>query len=177
LLKYLKTGAAEVGMAARKTRTKKEIIEELQRLNEEIDHLKDEKLRLLAEIQNLHKRYEREIEEARKSERKAVVQKIAEVIDLIFTAIDGITATADEAVSTGFKMISEELKKKLGQLDITVERPLGKKFDVRYHHAVGVNEVEDVEDDTIVEVLRSGIYYAGEVIRPALVIVARRKNN
>lgn len=164
-------------MAGKKTKTKKELMEEIENLNEEIAQLKEEKLRLLAEIQNLHKRYEREIEEARKSERKVVVQKIAEVIDLIFTAIDGIAATADEAVSTGFQMIAEELKKKLSQLEITVERPLGKKFDVRFHHAVGVNEVEDVEDDTIVEVLRSGIYYAGEVIRPALVIVAKRKNN
>lgn len=163
-------------MPAKKSKTKSELIEELEKKNKELEELKDENLRLLAEIQNLHKRYEREIKEARKSERKEVVRQIAEVIDIMLSAVDEISKTADEAVASGFKLISDELNKKLSQLKIKIEKPVGKKFDIKYHYAVGVTETDEHDDDTIIEVVRSGIYLEDEVLRPAMVVVAKNKN-
>lgn len=162
-------------MPAKKSKTKSELMEELEKKNQELEQLKEEKLRLLAEIQNLHKRYEREIEEARKSERKEVIKRIAEVIDVMLNAVDEISKSADEVVASGFKMISDELYKKLGQLNITIDKPVGKKFDIKYHFAVGVKESDEHDDDTIIEVLRSGIYLENEVLRPAMVVVAKNK--
>lgn len=166
-----------------KKKLKKEIekelhsaLEKIKELEAEVEILKEDKLRLLAEIQNLHKRYEREIVEARKSERKKVVLEIAELIDLTMTAIDTVSKSQDKNLVAGFEMIRSELEKKLRNLGVEIQNPVGEKFDYRYHHAVSVKEDEE-SNDTILEVIRRGIVFEGEVLRPSLVVVSKKKEN
>mgnify|MGYP000119369094 CR=1 FL=1 len=162
--------------------TKKELeakLDELKKkydeLRQELDDCKNEKLRLLAEIQNLYKRHEREIEEVKRNDRKKFILEIAEVLDLSLSAIRSLATNSNESVASGFKMIGEELEKKLKKLGVEFLFPEGEKFDYRYHHAVSAKEA-DVEEGTILEVIRSAIVYNGEVLRPALVVVARKNN-
>lgn len=166
-----------------KKKLKKEIeqelhsaLEKIKQFEAEVENLKEDKLRLLAEIQNLHKRYEREIVEARKSERKKVVLEIAEIIDLTMTAIDTVSKSQDKNLVAGFEMIRSELEKKLRNLGVEIQNPVGEKFDYRYHHAVSVKE-DEKSNDTILEVIRRGIVFEGEVLRPSLVVVSKKKEN
>ncbi|MCX7831341.1 MAG: nucleotide exchange factor GrpE [Actinobacteria bacterium] len=161
--------------------TKKELEKELDNLNKKLEEvqselkiLREEKLRLLAEIQNLHKRYEKEIEESRKNERRKVILEIAELIDLSFTALESATKSSDENAAKGFRMIKEELEKKLCSLGIEIRDPKGEKFDYRFHHAVSTRETED-EEGTVVDVLKRCIVFDGEVLRPALVVVSKKQ--
>lgn len=163
--------------------TKKELEAQLNELKKRCDELKqdledckNEKLRLLAEIQNLYKRHEREIEEIKKSEKKKVILEIAEILDLSLSAIRSLATNPNESVASGFKMIGEELEKKLKKLGVEFLFPEGEKFDYRYHHAVSAREA-DVEEGTILEVIRSAIVFEGEVLRPAMVVVARKNND
>lgn len=161
--------------------TKKELERELENLNKKLEeaileqkNLREEKIRLLAEIQNLHKRYEREIEETRKSERKKVVLEIAELLDLSFHALESVTKSSDEHAAKGFRMIKEELERKLNSLGIEIKDPIGEKFDYRFHHAVSTKETEE-EEGTVVDVIKRCIVFNGEVIRPALVVVSKKQ--
>lgn len=147
--------------------------ENVETLNEELNKLREEKLRLLAEIQNLHKRYSKEIEDAKVSERKKVILEIAEIIDLTLTAFDSAENSQDENLAQGMKMIKEELMKRLKNLGVEIQNPVGEKFDYRLHHALSVKETEQ-EDETVVEVVKRGIVYRGEVLRPSLVIVSKK---
>jgi molecular chaperone GrpE len=149
---------------------------ECEELKKQLEDCHNEKLRLLAEIQNLHKRYARELEEARKSERRKLILEIAELLDLSFSAIRSLSTNPNESIASGFRMIGEELEKRLRKLGIEFSYPEGEKFDYRIHHAVSVKE-SDVEEGTILEVIRSAIIFEGEVLRPALVVVAKKNNN
>lgn len=158
-------------------KTKKELEKEIKEMEEKIKKLEEEKLRALAEVQNLQKRFEREKEMYRKEGIKTALLKIADVLDLTLAALDDAARNLnDESYSKGFQLLSEQLSKSLNELGVVLERPVGEKFDFRKHHAVGTVETEEHEEGTIVEVLKCGIVFEDEVIRPSLVRVATAVN-
>lgn len=157
-----------------KKKTKKELEQELIQLKEECEKLKEEKLRLLADIQNLHKRLEREKEEARKAERRGFILQIADLLDLSLQALEHAAGMADEANAKGFMMIKDELEKRLKALGVEIHFPLGEKFDYKFHHVVSAVD-SDKDEGTILEVIKRGILFEGEVLRPALVVVSKKQ--
>ncbi len=150
---------------------------QLEGMEAELKEKEEKNLRLLAEIQNLHKRYEKEIETARKKEKQKVILEIASLIDLLLSALDSLIQEQDEKVAEGFKMLKDELEKALSGVGVTIEKPVGEKFDFSRHHAVGTKETKDQDEGTIVDVLKCGIVCDGEVLRPSLVVVAKNETN
>lgn len=164
--------------------TKKELEEKLreadkriEELEQEIARKEEEHLRAVADIQNLSRRLSEERERGRKTGRMEVALKLAEVVEHMLNALKmAEEKLTDENLITGFRLMREELEKKLEQSGIKLLDPVGDNFDHRYHHAVSIVETDDEDEGKVIEVIRKGIMFEDTVIKPCLVTVAKKKN-
>ncbi|MGZ4690411.1 MAG: nucleotide exchange factor GrpE [Acidimicrobiia bacterium] len=133
--------------------------------------LEERLLRALADLDNLRKRYDRELRRERDSERARVVTGWLPVIDNLELALrhagssagglaDGVAAVHDQAVAV------------LDQLGFRRFEDLGCPFDPMRHEAVGTTDA-DAPPDTVVAAIRPGYGSESGIVRPAKVIVAR----
>lgn len=134
--------------------------------------------RAAADLDNLRKRYDRELDRARAGERAAVASAWLPIIDNIELAL--IHADADSAANDpmleGLRAVRNQAVAVLSRLGY--ERhdadDLGRLFDPVRHEVVSVED-SDVEPGTVVRVLRPGYGEGNHQLRPAAVAVARAR--
>lgn len=129
---------------------------------------------LQADFENLQKRSDRQMEEAKKYCTERLVIQLLDVQDELEMALK-TAQSADSAKSLveGVQMTLKKLRKVLeqeGVSPITCEE--GKAFDPSCHHAVAAAERDDVEECVVVEEVRKGYKMKDKVIRPSIVKVA-----
>ena len=150
------------------------------RLIAELDEAKAKHLRALAEIENNRRRFEREIDEARKYAATGFARDVLEVADNLRRALASLPegAKAESEVVrnllTGVEMTERTLlaafeKHKIGR----IEPVKGDRFDPNLHQAMFELPTADVAPGSIAEVVQSGYQIAGRLLRPAMVGVAR----
>ncbi|MEI8295264.1 MAG: nucleotide exchange factor GrpE [Alphaproteobacteria bacterium] len=149
-----------------------------QMLEDELNHLKDQWLRALADTENLRKRSEREREEARKFASAGFAREMLAVGDNLRRAlescpkIDELPASVQSLIS-GIEMTERELLAAFERQGIELLDPLDEKFDPHFHQAM--SEVADAskESGTILQVFQKGYVLNGRLLRPALVVVSK----
>jgi molecular chaperone GrpE len=129
---------------------------------------------LQADFENLKKRSDRQMEEAKRYCTERLVIELLDVQDELEMALK-TAQSADSAKSLveGVQMTLKKLRKVLeqeGVSSITCEE--GKAFDPSCHHAVAAAERDDVEKCVVVEEVRKGYKMRDKVIRPSIVKVA-----
>jgi molecular chaperone GrpE len=153
--------------------------EEAQRLLEDArakaDENWDRALRLQAELDNSRKRFERELESAHKYAIEKFVLELLPVQDSLEKALD---ASQDEQADLdSFREGTELTHKMLGQAlakhGVEAVDPAGQRFDPELHQAMSVQPRDDVEPNTVVQVMQKGYTLNGRLVRPALVIVSQ----
>jgi len=137
--------------------------------------LEDRLRRALADLDNLRKRYDREVERERLTERMQVARQWLPVVADLERALEHL-ATSDDgderAVIEGVRVVRDRALAVLAQLGFPRFDATGTLFDPARHEAVGVVD-SDERPGTVVGTIRPG-YGAGEVVlRPAGVVVAR----
>lgn len=132
-------------------------------------------IRAKAEIENLRKRHERELENAHKYGLDRFVNELLQVRDSLEL---GHQAAQDEAADLAKLREGTELTLKL--LTDLMERfgveqidPLDKPFDHERHQAMMMQPKEGVEPNTVIQVLQKGYNLNGRLLRPAMVIVSQ----
>jgi molecular chaperone GrpE len=80
-------------------------------------------------------------------------------------------------LAEGMRAVLEQMDAILARNGVQRIGAAGERFDPERHEAVGVREADDVPDQTVVEVARSGFAVGDRVLRPAQVIVARRRQS
>ncbi len=136
--------------------------------------LEDEKLRGLANEQNLRRRHEEDIKSAHKFATQKFATDLLAVKDYLEMALMD-TSGQFEGLKMGVSMTLTELEKAFerGQIkEITVTT--GEKMDPHTHQALQTVESEQ-EPNTVVAVLKKGYQLADRVIRPSMVSVAKAK--
>jgi molecular chaperone GrpE len=129
---------------------------------------------LQADFENLKKRSDRQLEEAKKYCTERLVIQLLDVQDELELALK----TAQSADSTqplieGVQMTLKKLRKVLEQEGVSpIACEEGKAFDPSCHHAVAAAERDDVEEGVVVEEVRKGYKMKDKVIRPSIVKVA-----
>jgi len=123
-----------------------------------------------AEIENVRKRAERIALERLNSGRKALLGKLLPVVDnlrraLTYEESKGLREGIEQTLKGFEALLAGELVKPL--------EVVGKKFDPKYAEAIVSRERDDVEDDTVIEEVQRGYALGDEVLRPALVVVAK----
>ena len=149
-------------------------------LAKEAADLKDRLLRTLAEMENLRRRTEREVADARAYGIANFARDMLTVADNFQRAIDNVPAEAREGAEPAFKTLIEgielterDMLKALERHGVKRLEPQGQKFDPNLHQAM--YEVPDaaVPSGTVVQVMQSGYVIGDRVLRPALVGVAK----
>ena len=135
------------------------------------DELKEQLLRLAAELQNLKRRSEKERIDASKFAISSFAKDILVVRDNLQLALKNCSAT-DNKIVEGVTLTLKHMDSILANHGITMINSVNAEFDPNLHQAV--NEVDsEKKSGTIVEVMQEGFTINGRLLRPALVSVAK----
>ncbi len=165
--------------------TLEEVLEKLAEEKEGAARARDDLLRVQAEMQNLRRRTEQDIEKAHKYGQEKFSTELLTVMDNLERALAAASDHEDETVKAIYEGVDLTLKSftdcfnrfHIGSVD-----PMGEPFDPQLHQAVTILENSDVEPNTVIEVMQKGYTLHGRVIRPAMVVVSKEpesenKNN
>jgi molecular chaperone GrpE len=142
--------------------------------------LKDKLLRLMADMENLRRRTEREVADARTYAVANFARDMLNVADNVRRAIESVPDEARGSAEGAFKGLIDGIDLTERDLLKTLERhgvkkldPQGQKFDPNVHQAMFEVPNPDVPNGTVVQVVQSGYVIGERVLRPALVGVAK----
>lgn len=133
--------------------------------------LEDRLRRALADLDNLRKRFDREVLRQRAAERASVVAPWLSVVDNLERALQHADMDPDSIVE-GVRAVREQALSALAQLGFPRFDDVGQPFDPLRHEAVA-GVATDAPPGTIVDVVRPGYGTPELVLRPAAVVVAR----
>jgi len=131
-------------------------------------------LRLSAELQNLRRRYDREMSNTVIYANQKLIESLIPVIDELELALKASDKNKNfEAFRNGVEMIYRKLMQILEKEGVTPIQAEGKPFDYNFHEAVMTRKQKGVPPGTILEVVQKGYMYKDRVLRHAKVIVAQ----
>lgn len=153
---------------------------DIEKLTQEATESRDRWLRALAEMENLRRRTEREVADARAYGVTALARDLLAVADNLRRALDAVPAEARESAEPGMKalvdgvdLIDRELLKTLEKHGVKKLSPRGQRFDPNFHQAMLEIPDPSVPAGTVVQVMQEGYTIGERVLRPALVGVAK----
>lgn len=138
--------------------------------------LKEKVLRITAEMQNMRRRYDMDMQSLYKYDGFDLVEKILPILDNFERALK-IKTEGSEKFLEGFKMIYDNLVSILNSKGITEVECLNKEFDPNIMNAVVTEVNNEVAENTVLEVLQKGYMYNDRLIRPAMVKVSEKESN
>lgn len=151
----------------------------IEKLNEEIQDLKDQRLRAAAELENLRKRAEKDQSDALKYGVSNFAKEIISIKDNIERAqssiSDDVRSNDDvKSVVEGLDLIAQSAVSTFEKIGIKKIESLNEKFDHNLHQAMMEIENDQVEPGTIVQELIPGYKLHDRLLRPAMVGVAKK---
>jgi len=158
--------------------TLEQALERLANAEEAAEKAKGDLLRVQAEMQNLRRRTEQDIEKAHKYGQERFSTELLSVMDNLERALDAASQHEDEAVKSIYEGVDLTLKSFtdcFNKFAIESVDPLGEPFDPQLHQAMSMQDAPDAEPNTIISVMQKGYTLHGRVIRPAMVMVAKVK--
>ncbi|NVK35696.1 MAG: nucleotide exchange factor GrpE [Rhodobacteraceae bacterium] len=143
--------------------------------------LKDRALRTMAEMENLRRRTEKEIKDAKTYAVSSFARDMLTVCDNLGRAVDSLTdearATVEDAglkaFIEGVEMTERDLLSQLDKNGVKKLFPEGEKFDPNFHQAMFEVPNTEVPNNTVVQVVQQGYSIGNRVLRPAMVGVAK----
>ena len=151
-----------------KTLKKAKMKDEINKLKAKNKELEAGYLRVLADLKNLQRRTNEDIQRERNKAKE-------EVILAILSFLDNLDKAEIFIKDKGLSLIKSDFYKTLQKLGIREIDIKGKGFNP--HLCEAVQAVEGEKDGEVVEVVRKGYYLGDKVIRPARVIVSKRVKN
>ena len=153
-----------------------QVLEKLAAAELAAEHAKDDLLRVQAEMQNLRRRTEQDIEKAHKYGQEKFSIELLSVMDNLERALTAASEHEDDSVKAIYDGVDLTLKSFIdcfSKFNIETLDPLGEPFDPQTHQAMGMQENPEVEPNTVIAVMQKGYTLHGRVIRPAMVMVAK----
>lgn len=131
-------------------------------------------LRTQAEMENLKKRAERDIQNAHKFGLEKFMNELLPVIDSLEMGLQALNredeslAGVVEGMDLTLKMFSDAVSK----FGLTTVDPQGEVFNPEFHQAMSMQAVVDAEPNTVIAVMQKGYLLNDRLVRPAMVVVA-----
>ena len=139
-------------------------------LEAEAQTLRDERLRALAEVENMRRRSERERREASRYGATALARDLLGVADNLRRAL---ASGGSDGLLEGVEMVERELGAAFARHHIARIEAEGERFDHNRHQAMFEMETADAEPGTVVQVVQDGYLLHDRLLRPAMVGVAK----
>ena len=147
---------------------------QIDELQQKLSTLGEQLLREQAEMQNVRRRAQRDIESAHKYALEKFASELLSVVDNLERAIEAIDAEdeAQKAVAEGLELTLKTFIEVLGKYNVEAVDPEGQPFDADLHQAVSTVPNNDVEPNTVINVFQKGYTLNGRLVRPAMVVVS-----
>ena len=148
--------------------------------NKEIQELKDQLLRSLAEGENLRKRTIKEVADAKKYSHISFVRDLVSSVDNLQRALEAVPddkSQLSEPIKNliiGLEIVEKEMINSFEKHNIKQISPLGEKFDYNLHQAMFEVPTNEEEPGYVVEVSQKGYLLYDRLVRPAMVGISKK---
>ena len=148
-------------------------------LETQVEELKETLIRSQADLQNVRRRAERDVENAHKYAVEKFVKDLLAVLDSMDRALELAETTEgfDAAMLEGTQMTHKLLLDTAAKHGVEPINPVGEAFDPQEHQAMSMVESADHEPNTVMAVMQKGYKLEGRVIRAAMVMVTKAASN
>jgi molecular chaperone GrpE len=151
-------------------------LSEIEILQKKHDENYDALLRATAEIENIKKRSQKEVENAYKYSTESILQEIIPIYDSLSLSCSlSDEKITKEQLDQGNKLLLSMFQKIFEKNNIEEINPQGESFNPEFHQAISTIENNNEKNDKITEVVQKGYLLNNRVIKPALVIVIKNK--
>ncbi len=137
----------------------------------ELARMEDRYKRALADLDNYRKRSARELQAGVEQSRESLLRDWLEAVDSVERALQMSHGTP---AAEGLRALLEQMESILARYGVHRIGTAGEQFDPERHEAIEARVTNEAPDRTILEAVRSGWAIGDRILRPALVIVARR---
>lgn len=152
-----------------------ELAARVEALEEQLSAAQDQALRMAADLQNVRRRAEQDVEKAHKFGLEKFAGDLIPVIDSLERGLE-LSNPDDEAI----KAVREGLELTLKLFQDTLKRyqleaidPHGAPFNPEHHQAMAMQESTHVEPNSVLKVFQKGYLLNGRLLRPAMVVVSK----
>ncbi len=148
---------------------------QMEALADELVGARDQLIRTQAEMQNVRRRAELDVEKAHKFGQEKLVNDLLPIVDNLERALACIDI-ADEAfkpVVEGIELTLKSFVDTLTRHNIESIDPMGEPFDPQLHQAMAMVPNPDVEPNTVINVFQKGYSLHGRLVRPAMVVISK----
>ncbi len=132
-------------------------------------------LRSQAEIENLRRRSEKELQNAHKYALEKFARELVNVVDSLELGIQAAAGNAPEVAKLreGSELTLKQFLSVLEKFGIAPIDPVGEKFNPERHQAMAVQPTSEAEPNTVMRVVQKGYLLNDRLLRPAMVIIAQ----
>lgn len=140
-----------------------------------VQEQQDSVLRAKAEVENMRRRTEGEIDKARKYALNKFAEELLPVIDNLERAIQAADTDneATKPLLEGVELTHKTFVDTVSKFGLKEINPEGETFNPEMHQAMSIQESPDHEPNTVMFVMQKGYELNGRIIRPAMVMVAK----
>ena len=148
---------------------------EVELLSKQLMEAKDESLRNQAEMQNIIRRSERDVQNAHKYSLDKFVAELLPVVDNLERALESIDQDKSElkSLAEGVELTLKSFQDLLERQKVVSVNPKGEIFNPDLHQAMSILEEPSVAPNTVIDVFQKGYTLNGRLVRPAMVVVAK----
>lgn len=148
--------------------------EELEKALAEVENFKDIAKRAQSDLINFKRRADDEKTEQRFSIKSSILLSIITILDDFTLAMDMLPEdTESETWLQGIQIIHRKIENLLESQMVTKIDAIGKHFQPWEFEALQYKETKDCEENIVVEVIKEGYKFNGQILRPAQVIVSK----
>lgn len=152
-----------------------DLVARVQVLEEQLAAAQDQSLRTAAELQNIRRRAEQDVEKAHKFALEKFANDLLPVVDSLERGLE-LTSAEDEAVRPvreGVELTLKLFHDTLKRFQVEAVDPHGAPFNPEHHQAMAMEESTHVEPGSVLKVFQKGYLLNGRLLRPAMVVVSK----
>jgi molecular chaperone GrpE len=152
-----------------------QLAEQLTEATRRADENWDKFLRTQAELENLRRRSEKDLQNANKYALERFAKELLSVVDSLELGLQAaVGETSDVAkLREGMELTLKQLSSVLEKFGIRAVDPMGEKFNPDLHQAMAMQPTADMEPNTVVKVFQKGYLLHDRLLRPAMVVIAQ----
>ena len=157
---------------------KLDLISKLAEVQVQLEDSKDASLRDQAEMQNILRRSERDVQNAHKYALDKFVSELLPVVDNLERALKTIDSDNKElkVLGEGVELTLKSFQDALERHNVLSVDPKGEVFNPDLHQAMSILEESSAAPNTVIDVFQKGYTLNGRLVRPAMVVVAKGEN-
>jgi molecular chaperone GrpE len=142
--------------------------------SEELTKVKDQLLRTVAEMENVRRRAQRDVENAHKFAVEKLLSDLLPVVDSLEKAEEAAKTTDNaDSMAEGISLSLKLFVSTLERSGIAIVDPLGEPFDPQLHEAMAMVPNPDAEPNSVMDVMQRGYTLNGRLVRAAKVVVVK----